>query len=128
MRPFLPLAERSGRICSSRSTRGAARLEIEYQGQLADYDTRILTLSRAEGCVRRRQRRAGVVRQRAAIAPSAVSRCASPRSSTAQDYVNLVTVRGGGHAVAGTLVGLRGEPRIVMIDDLSVDLPPASTC
>ena len=46
-------------------------------------------------------------------------------SSTAQDYVNLVTVRGGGHAVAGTLVGLRGEPRIVMIDDLSVDLPPA---
>ena len=49
----------------------------------------------------------------------------SRRSSTAQDYVNLVTVRGGGHAVAGTLVGLRGEPRIVMIDDLSVDLPPA---
>jgi D-3-phosphoglycerate dehydrogenase len=46
-------------------------------------------------------------------------------SSTSQDYVNLVTVRGGGHAVAGTLVGLRGEPRIVMIDDLSLYLPPA---
>jgi D-3-phosphoglycerate dehydrogenase len=46
-------------------------------------------------------------------------------TSTAQDYVNLVTVRGGEHAIAGTLVGLRGEARIVMVDDHDVDLPPA---
>ena len=46
-------------------------------------------------------------------------------TSTAQDYVNLITVRGGDHAIAGTLVGLKGDPRIVMIDDLNVDLPPA---
>jgi D-3-phosphoglycerate dehydrogenase len=39
--------------------------------------------------------------------------------------VNLVTVRGGGHAIAGTLVGPGSSPRITMIDDLSVDLPPA---
>ena len=46
-------------------------------------------------------------------------------TATTQDFVNLVTVRGGAHAIAGTLVGLRGEPRIVMIDDLSVEVPPA---
>ena len=46
-------------------------------------------------------------------------------SSTSRDYVNLVTIRGGDHAIGGTLVGLRSEPRLVMVDDHSVDIPPA---
>ena len=48
--------------------------------------------------------------------------------ATSVDYVNLITMRGGGHVLAGTLVGRRGEPRIVMIDDHTVDVPPAATC
>ena len=46
-------------------------------------------------------------------------------SSTSRDYVNLVTIRGGDHSIGGTLVGLRSEPRLVMVDDHSVDVPPA---
>jgi D-3-phosphoglycerate dehydrogenase len=46
-------------------------------------------------------------------------------SPVARDYVNLITVRGGDHGIGGTLVGLRGEPRIVLVDDHSVDVPPA---
>ena len=46
------------------------------------------------------------------------------KTTTTHDYVNLITLRGGDHAVAGTLVGLRGEPRIVMIDDHTVEVPP----
>ena len=45
-------------------------------------------------------------------------------TSTA-DHVNLVTIRGGGRSVAGTLGGSKGEPRIVLVDDHAVDLPPA---
>jgi D-3-phosphoglycerate dehydrogenase len=125
VRPFLPLAERLGRIYVALNEGAPARLETEYQGPLADYDTRILTLSVLKGVF-------------GAVSDEPVSYVNAPRiatergvevressSSTAQDYVNLVTVRGGDHAVAGTLVGLRGEPRIVLIDGLSVDLPPA---
>ena len=36
------------------------------------------------------------------------------------DYVNLITLRSEQHSIAGTLVGLRGEPRLVMIDDHKV--------
>ena len=32
---------------------------------------------------------------------------------------------GGDHAIGGTLVGLRSEPRLVMVDDHTVDVPPA---
>jgi D-3-phosphoglycerate dehydrogenase len=125
VRPFLPLAERLGRIYVALNEGTPLRLDTEYHGQLADYDTRILTLSVLKGVF------GGVSEEPVSYVNA--PRIASERgvevressSSTAQDYVNLVTVRGGDHAVAGTLVGLRGEPRIVMIDDLSVDLPPA---
>jgi D-3-phosphoglycerate dehydrogenase len=47
------------------------------------------------------------------------------KTTTTQNFVNLITIRAGGHAIAGTLAGLKGEPRIVMVDDHNVDLPPA---
>ncbi len=46
-------------------------------------------------------------------------------TTTAQDYVNLISVRGGEHSLAATLAGLKGEPRIVMVDDHTVDVPPS---
>ncbi len=44
---------------------------------------------------------------------------------TAHDFVNLITLRSGDHAVAGTLSGHRSEPRLVMVDDHTVEVPPA---
>jgi D-3-phosphoglycerate dehydrogenase len=44
---------------------------------------------------------------------------------TAHDYVNLITLRSGDHSVAGTLTGPRTEPRLVMMDDHTVEVPPA---
>ena len=46
-------------------------------------------------------------------------------SSSSPDYTNLVTLRGGGHVIAGTLTGRRSEARIVLIDDHTCDIPPA---
>jgi D-3-phosphoglycerate dehydrogenase len=45
-----------------------------------------------------------------------------------QEYINLITVRSGGHEVSGTLtsVGTRSEPRIVTVDYHSVEIPPAA--
>jgi D-3-phosphoglycerate dehydrogenase len=126
VRPFLPLAERLGRLFVALNEGVPPVLEVEYQGQLADYDTRILTLSVLKGVF-------------GEVSDEPVSYVNAPRMATergvevrdtsttaAQDYVNLVTVRGGRHAIAGTLVGLRGEARIVMLDDHTVDLPPAA--
>src|SRR4051794_40373722 len=125
VRPFLPLAERLGRFFVELAEGVPTRLEIDYQGELAGYDTRILTLSILKGVF------GGVSEEPVSYvnAPQiAAERGVEVRESstaTTQDYVNLVTVRGGEHAIAGTLVGLKGESRIVMIDDLSVEVPPA---
>jgi D-3-phosphoglycerate dehydrogenase len=47
------------------------------------------------------------------------------KSSTATDFVNLVSVRGDGRSVSGAIVGRRGAQRIVEIDEHTFDVPPA---
>ena len=45
IKPFLPLAERMGAMFTAMSEGVPEVLEISYAGEIADYDTRILTLS-----------------------------------------------------------------------------------
>jgi D-3-phosphoglycerate dehydrogenase len=125
VRHFLPLAERLGQIYTALTEQVPKVLEIEYAGQIADSDTRILTLSVLKGVF-------------GAVTDEPVSYVNAPRiaaergvevrdtsTATAHDYVNLITISGSGHSIAGTLVGLRGDPRIVQLDGHTIDLPPA---
>jgi D-3-phosphoglycerate dehydrogenase len=129
VQPFLPLAERLGRLFTALAGGVVDSLEISYEGEIADYDCRVLTLAVLKGVLQR------VVDEPVSFvnAPQlAQSRGVTVRettSSSALDYVNLVTLRGerqeGPVHVAGTLFGKRAAPRIVGIDGHSVDVPPS---
>jgi D-3-phosphoglycerate dehydrogenase len=125
VRPFLPLAERLGSIYSSLSEGLPGTLEITYEGQLADYDTRILTLAVLKGLLRGASEEPVSYVNAPQIADERGVEVRETTSSAARDYVNLLSVRGGSHSIAGTLSGLRGEPRIVMLDGHEIELPPA---
>jgi D-3-phosphoglycerate dehydrogenase len=126
VRPFLPLAERVGRLFTGLAGGAPGTLEITYEGEIADYDCRVLTLSVLKGVL------TPVVDEPVSFvnAPQlAEQRGISVRetkSSDARDYVNLIVVRGDqGTHVAATLFGKQQSPRIVAIDGHQVDLPPA---
>src|SRR5207237_3675072 len=125
VRPFLPLSERLGSIYASLTEGLPGQLEITYEGQLADYDTRILTLAVLKGLLRAGSEEPVSYVNAPQLAEERGVEVRETTSSTARDYVNLVSLRGGAHAVAGTLGGPRSEPRIVMVDDHSIDVPPA---
>ena len=131
-RAALPAAGRAARPAVHRARRAerSTTLEITYEGQIADYDCRVLTLSVLKGVL-------------GPVVDEPVSFVNAPQlaeerglvvrettSSSARDYVNLIDVRG--HTVerrthvAGTLYGKQDAPRIVAIDDHIVDLPPSS--
>jgi D-3-phosphoglycerate dehydrogenase len=125
VRPFLPLAERLGSIYASLAEGVPSSLEVAYQGQLADYDTRILTLAVLKGLLGAGSEEPVSYVNAPQLATERGVEVRETKTSTAQDYVNLVTLRGGEHSIAGTLGGRGGEPRIVMVDDHSIDVPPA---
>jgi D-3-phosphoglycerate dehydrogenase len=125
VRPFLPLAERLGELYAALAAAVPDVLEVGYQGQLADSDTRILTLSVLKGVFGRVSEEPVSYVNAPRLAEERGVEVRESSSSTPHAYVNLLTLRGGVHAIGGTLVGLRTEPRIVMVDDHSVDVPPA---
>src|SRR3954454_9063845 len=131
VQPYMPLAERLGRLFTSVAGGTVDTLEISYEGQIADYDCRVLTLSVLKGVL------GPVVDEPVSFvnAPNlAEARGLTVRessSSSARDYVNLVELRGHSSSgatthVAGTLYGKQDAPRIVAIDDYIVDLAPSS--
>jgi D-3-phosphoglycerate dehydrogenase len=125
VRPFLPLAERLGGLFAALLPELPDELRVEYQGQLADYDTRILTLSVQKGFFGRLSDEPVSYVNAPTLAEEKGLAVHESKTSSTQDYVNLITLRGGGRSFAGTLAGLKGKPRIVSVDDHAVDVPPA---
>src|SRR4051794_15785213 len=98
VRPFLPLAERLGGLYVALNEGAPSRIEVEYHGQLADYDTRILTLSVLKGVFGGASDEPVSYVNAPRIAAERGVEVSDLSTSATQDYVNLVTVRGGDHA------------------------------
>jgi D-3-phosphoglycerate dehydrogenase len=129
MRPFLPLAERLGRLFASlvgsRVAGVPRQIEVCTEGDIAGYDTRILTLAALKGFFGSVTDEPVTYVNAPQLAKDHGVEIRETNCATSADFVNLVTLRGGDRSLSGTLVGRRGEQRIVMIDDHSFDVPPA---
>ena len=122
VRAYIGVAVRLGRLLAALCEGVPNHLEVEYQGDLAAEDTRILTLSALKGIF------AAAIEEPVSyvnVPHFAKDRGLEVRESSttvAGDYLSQVSLRGGGHTVAGTL-GWTGTERIVMVDDHAVELP-----
>jgi D-3-phosphoglycerate dehydrogenase len=128
LKPYLPLAERLGQLFSSAAGDKVSELEIIATGEIAGYDTRILTLSALKGFFAARHDDTVTYVNAPQIAEAqgvTVKENKVASGSANSDYVNLVTLRAGSHSIAATLVGPRRQARIVMVDDHMTDVPPA---
>ena len=127
----VPPARRAARPAVHRRSRAAhsTTLEITYEGEIADYDCRVLTLSVLKGVLGTGLRRAGVVRQRAAARREARHLESGKRRRPSRDYVNLVSVRGeGGTHVAATLFGKQEVRASSASTSTSSTCRPRATC
>jgi D-3-phosphoglycerate dehydrogenase len=128
VRPFMQITEQLGRFFACLHERLPDRLEVEYRGELAGHATGILTLCALKGLFGSTADEpvsyvnAPQVAERRGLSVETTS------ASTSSFYKSLVTLRSDSHAVAGTLAGAgaRPEPRIVMVDDHTLEVPPAS--
>jgi D-3-phosphoglycerate dehydrogenase / 2-oxoglutarate reductase len=125
VRPFLPLAEKLGGLFGALCATCSPTVEVVYEGQLADYDTRILTLSVMKGFFGASSEDAVTYVNAPQLAKERGIEIRESKTSVSNDYVNLITIRGSEHSIAGTLSGRRSEARIVMVDDHVCEIPPA---
>jgi D-3-phosphoglycerate dehydrogenase len=125
VRPYQSLAEKLGRLYAGLAGRSPDVLEVTYAGQIAEYDTRILTLSVLKGFFGATTDSPVSYVNAPQLAEAAGMEVRPTTTVTARDYVNLITISGNGNSVAGTLMGVNGQPKVVMVDDAAVDIPPA---
>ena len=129
LRPFLPLAECLGRLFASlvgnQPDSLPGGLEVCTEGDIAGYDTRILSLAALKGFFGSISDDQVTYVNAPQLAKEKGIELRETHCATSADFVNLLTVRGGGHSISGTLVGRRSEQRIVEVDQHHFDVPPA---
>ena len=128
MRPYLPLAERLGRLFASLAEGGARRRS--RSPTRASSPTTTPASSRCRCC---KGLFGGVSDEPVTFvnAPQLAKEhgveVRETSSATSVDYVNLVTrARAAATSWPARSTGRRGEPRIVIVDDHTTDLPPAA--
>jgi len=126
--PYLPLAEKLGRLQGQLAERPVQSVELIYAGQLGEEDSRLLSRAFLKGLLEPMLDEPVNLVNAAVVAQSRGLRVVESRSREPEDYVSLITSRvvadGAERTIAGALFG-RTEARIVRMDDYRVDFVPS---
>jgi D-3-phosphoglycerate dehydrogenase len=124
--PFIPLASKLGRLAMELAEGLANEIVLTTYGGLADYDTRLLTVSALNGAFQGRADRPVNYVNAPLIARERGIEVREERSQSARDYTNLVRVEihtGDERVrVAGTLIGSDNRPWLVHALGFELDL------
>jgi D-3-phosphoglycerate dehydrogenase len=128
IRSYLKLAEKLGRIAVALSGRGRGieRLRFEYHGNIAEHDTRALTLYGLKGAFSAIVTEPVTFVNAPLLAQERGIMVEESKSAQSLDYVNLVEVRavceGETISVGGVLVGKRDNERLVRVYGYDIDM------
>ena len=127
LKPFVPLADRIGRVFASLIESTPSTIEISTTGEIGGYDPGLITISALKGMLSVWSTDQVSLVNAPSIARNLNITVESVASTTTthRDYVNLITLRSGDRNIAATLTGRRREARIVMIDHHLTDIPPS---
>lgn len=126
VRPYLQLVERLGRVAVALAGAGIEVLRFEYHGNIAEQDTRALTLAGLKGAFSAVVHEPVTFVNAPLLATERGISVEESKSSQTLDYVNLVEVRAQGKgetvSVAGALVGKRDTERLVRVYGYDLDM------
>jgi D-3-phosphoglycerate dehydrogenase len=122
---FSGLCEALGSLIYQLTDGSKESLKIEYRGEVAAYDTRLLDVSALKGLLAPMVHEPLNFVNTPALARERGMRVETSRIPEGADYTSLVVLRTEGeNAVSGTLVGPRHQPRLVEAMGFDLDIIP----
>ena len=127
---FAGLCESLGGLLHQLTDQPGNSLKVEYRGEVANFDTRLLDVSAQKGLLSRMVHEPLNFVNTPALAKERGFKVETSRSPESTDFTSLVTLKlpsaedGGESVVSGTLVGPRMRPRIVDILGYTMDIEP----
>jgi D-3-phosphoglycerate dehydrogenase len=128
--PVLPLASKLGELAYELAGANVTRLDLVHSGELADHDTRLLTLAALTGALQGRFEEPVNLVNAALVARERGIEVREEARRQSRDFTNLiqVTAYAGGRevVVAGTTLGSEHRPRLVhaLGYEIEVELDP----
>jgi D-3-phosphoglycerate dehydrogenase len=126
LRPYLRVAEGLGRFSGQVVTHPVIRLEVDYEGEIAEYDCSLLTAAVLSAFLARFSTdRLSPVNARA-VATARGIMVVEQRTTRAGEFSNLIalTAEGGGRATRVAAILLLNEAHVVRLDDFRIDVVP----
>lgn len=125
VRPFMPLAEKLGRLFTALHEGVTSTITLEYRGRIAEQDTSALTLSTLKGLLTYVVDEPVTFVNAPLIAEERGLKLTTLSSAAARDFVSLVRLSTDGeNAVAGTLIGPANKERLVEMWGFEIDMEP----
>ena len=124
--PYLSLAASLGRFAVELARGEPGRLTLEYDGELAEHDTRLLTLAVLNGAFRGRVDQPVNYVNAPLIAAERGIEVVEQRRRSSRDFTNLIAVSAGDLRVAGTTIGRDNRQWLVSAlgFDVEIELAP----
>jgi D-3-phosphoglycerate dehydrogenase len=127
LQPYLPLAEKIGKLAAQLIENKYEHIEISYSGKIAEKDTGPVTVAALKGLLEFVMGPSVNYVNAPVIAKERKITVVESRSKTEESYSSLITMsivtNGRTKTIAGTMVGV--NPRIVQLDDYSIDVMPS---
>ena len=123
--PFVPLAASLGRLAIELARGEPGKIVLEYYGELAEHDTRLLTVAALNGAFRGRDESVNYVNAPMIAAERGIEVVEEKRRSS-RDFTNLIGVTAGEARVAGTTIGRENRQWLVSALGFEVEIELAS--
>jgi D-3-phosphoglycerate dehydrogenase / 2-oxoglutarate reductase len=103
--PFIPLAAKLGRLALDLARGETAQIVLEYYGELAEYDTRLLTVAALNGAFQGRSDQPVNYVNAPLVAAERGIEVVEEKRRSSRDFTNLIAVTAGSARVGGTTIG-----------------------
>jgi D-3-phosphoglycerate dehydrogenase / 2-oxoglutarate reductase len=124
--PFVPLSAKLGRLALQLAGGEVSRIQIEVYGELAERDSRLLTVAALNGAFQGQTDQPVNYVNAPVIAADRGIDVVEEKRRSSRDYTNLVAVSADGIRVAGTTIGREARHFLVSVlgFDLEMELAP----
>jgi D-3-phosphoglycerate dehydrogenase len=118
--PYVPLAAKLGRLALSLAEGDVRKIVLEVYGELAEFDTRLLTVAALNGAFQGRTEQPVNYVNAPVVAAERGIEVVEEKRRASRDYTNLVAVAADNARVAGTTIGK--DARHFLVSALGFDL------